>query len=325
MGRTEIIDRATAHRMGITDRALQKHCAEGELIRLRPGVYMPWNQGRNRVEHHAAAVHAAVQALAAPAVVSHASAAVLHGLQLWDVALTKVHMTRPGSEGGTTSGIRRLHVGPLTPEDITTVDGVAVTTVARTVVDVARTADFTRAVAVGDSALNSALTTPDALHDAVDRVRGRNGARRAAAAVRFMDARSESPGESWSRVQMDRGGLPRPELQSVIRCEGRFLARSDFHFRRLGIVGEFDGRIKYAGGDPSAAVGADGVLYREKRREDALRHRGLVVLRWGWADLRIPGRLRLMFSEARELAEALPAPRIDPPDPRDTYRPRPRQ
>lgn len=322
MGRIEIIDRATGHHMGLDDRELQKRCKRGELQRIRPGVYAVPDPDSTRRERHVAAVHAAVRSLTVPAAVSHVSAAALHGMSLWDVDLARVHMTRPGHEGGHVSARRHLHMGPLGPEDITTLGGIEVTSAARTVVDVARTADLTRAVAVGDSALNKAKTTRDELDAAVDRVRGRNGARRAAAAVRMMDARSESPGETWSRLQMVACGMPVPELQRVIRSRGVALGRVDFYFEELGIVGEFDGRIKYLGRDVARPRGASGdqIVYREKRREDALRQCGLVVFRWNWDDLRATGRLRRLFEDACDIAAGMPAPRIDPPRAGDEYR-----
>jgi hypothetical protein len=42
-----------------------------------------------------------------------------------------------------------------------------------------------------------------------------------------------------------------------------------------GVVGECDGRLKYADRD---------VLWAEKRREDRIRALGLRVIRWGWDD-----------------------------------------
>ena len=65
--------------------------------------------------------------------------------------------------------------------------------------------------------------------------------------------------------------------------------RVDFAWPDVGVVGEFDGRIKYgrqlAGSDPH------GVVFAEKLREDALRRAGWTVVRWTWADLKSPRRL----------------------------------
>jgi very-short-patch-repair endonuclease len=63
---------------------------------------------------------------------------------------------------------------------------------------------------------------------------------------------------------------------------GEFVARVDFLVDGANVVVEFDGKVKYAAGDPA-------VLWDEKRREDRLRRLGYVVVRITWADLERPG------------------------------------
>jgi very-short-patch-repair endonuclease len=58
---------------------------------------------------------------------------------------------------------------------------------------------------------------------------------------------------------------------------GVFIARVDFWWERVGLVGECDGQMKYE-------TPAD--LYAEKRREDTIRAHGYRVIRWGPQDLR---------------------------------------
>ncbi|MFE9578035.1 hypothetical protein ACFYO1_16730 [Nocardia sp. NPDC006044] len=156
---------------------------------------------------------------------------------------------------------------------------------ARTVVDLARTLPFEEAVVVGDAAMREyRLGTTDLL-EFLDYWPRRPGAAKARRAIMFMDARSESPGESRSRVRMHVAGLPAPKLQHVVTdTQSNFLARVDFALPELGIIGEFDGRAKYGrllrpGTTPAQAV------YEEKLREDALRAQNLQVLRWTWPDL----------------------------------------
>ncbi|MFF3228402.1 hypothetical protein ACFYV7_36795 [Nocardia suismassiliense] len=168
---------------------------------------------------------------------------------------------------------------------MTIVDGMRVLSAARTVVDLARTVPFEEAVVIGDAAMHSYRLTTEDLLEALDRWPRRPGAAKARRAIAFMDARSESPGESRSRVRMHLVGLPEPELQHVIAdAQGNFIARVDFALPEFGIVGEFDGRAKYTRllrphTTPARAV------YEEKLREDALRARTLQVLRWTWPDL----------------------------------------
>jgi len=102
----------------------------------------------------------------------------------------------------------------------------------------------------------------------------------------FADGRSESVGESRSRVAIARAGLPAPDLQVewYAAADGRFLGRSDFGWRERRTVGEFDGRIKYGRLVPPGRQPGD-VVFQEKRREDLIRGEGITVVRWTWAEL----------------------------------------
>jgi len=58
----------------------------------------------------------------------------------------------------------------------------------------------------------------------------------------------------------------------------------DFGWPAAGVVGEFDGRVKYSRlVGPGLTPGE--VVFREKRREDALRAAGMAVVRWTWEEL----------------------------------------
>ena len=105
--------------------------------------------------------------------------------------------------------------------------------------------------------------------------------------LQFLDGRAESPGESRSRVALSRWGtLPNPELQpSIFDEKGRFLARVDFLFPELGVIGEFDGEGKYRRKELRGTRTADDVVIAEKIREDALRALGWIVVRWTWPEL----------------------------------------
>ncbi len=188
-------------------------------------------------------MRAAAWELGPDAVISHVSAAVLHGLPTWRTSLRRGHATRNRSSGG-----RRvhIHVTPLEPDAITVEDGISVTTVARTVVDIARSAPFEEAVVVADAALASGLTSRNELEEACGRLTGRRGGPRARRVVGFADGRSESVGESRSRVGIARCGLPTPDPQWEVRDrDGRLLGRADFGWREHKVAGEFDGRLKY--------------------------------------------------------------------------------
>ncbi len=172
--------------------------------------------------------------------------------------------------------------------DVVERDGWLITSAARTVTDLARVLAFEDGVVVADAALRRGLTSSEQLTDQLTVSQRLPGGLAAARVVGFADGRSESVGESRSRVMIHRAGLPKPELQiEVLSADGVFLARGDFGYRKHRVLGEFDGKVKYglalAGADPAEA------LFREKLREDAVRDAGWAVVRWVWADLEHPG------------------------------------
>lgn len=257
----------------------------GQLTRLRRGVYLPGPIPEELSARHRLAVHAAFVELTDGAVASHGSAAVLHGLPTWEVPLERVQVTRARAYGGRRERLVHVRVAQLDPDEVTVVDGIPVTTLARTVVDLARALPFEPAVAVGDAALAAHRARAGELLDALRRSARRPGCVRARRALAFLDGRAESVGESRSRVAIYRAGLPTPMPQwEVHDGQGRLLGRTDFGWPDWRVVGEFDGRIKY-GRTLKPGLDAAEVVYREKLREDDLRAEGLTVVRWRWADL----------------------------------------
>jgi hypothetical protein len=163
--------------------------------------------------------------------------------------------------------------------------GIRVTSAARTVLDLARTTPFDSAVATADAALHNKLTTRTSLDEQLLRLRPGPGSRDATTALSFADGRSDSPGESLSRVAFHHGELPTPHLQARISDEaGNFVADTDFLFETLGVIGEFDGRSKYQAGLRRGRT-VEEVVIAEKYRENRIRALGWIVARWTWADL----------------------------------------
>ena len=183
----------------------------------------------------------------------------------------------------------------ITDEDVAVHDGVPVTSPARTVVDLARSVGFEQAVVIADAALFQGLTTPAELSAQVDRAARYRGIARARRVVAFADGRSESVGESRSRVLLTAAGVAPDDLQVVLRNgRGGFLGRVDFVFSGGRTIGEFDGEMKYGRltADPGRTV------FDEKVREDRLRDAGFAVVRWTWRDLADPGLLAARIRRA---------------------------
>jgi hypothetical protein len=288
----EVVERTGLLADGYTDKELRSLRRSGGLSPVRPGAYIRTGPGEvdlhaGSTARHRATVLAACRRLAPGSVISHLSAAVLHGLPLWlppgHRPADRVQATRDRRTGARRSPYLDLHSAALHPDEVVAVDGVLLTSVARTVADLARSLPFERALVPADAALHQRRTTRAELALAVERGAHRPGNTAARRLLAFADGAAESPGESRSRVAIARAGLPAPRLQHELSVDGRSW-RVDFWWERARVVGEFDGRVKYGrslapGGDAGEAV------FAEKRREDALRAAGCSVVRWTWGDL----------------------------------------
>ena len=298
-----VIRRRDAIAIGFGDKQIQRMRLTGRWDRLRSGAYLPvastqpWPEERHRL-----LIEAMLPAMDDRAAISHQSAGVVHGIDLWGLPLDVLHVSRPGSGGGHRRRWMHTHTTPLDSDDIVLVDGIPVTSIARTLLDLGRSNGFESAVVAMDSALHLQLLAPDDLAKLLARMRYWPGASRAARAIAFADGLSESVGESRSRVQIFRAGLPSPQLQvELFSRDGEFLGRTDFLFKDQHTAAEFDGRTKYGrllvpgGGETPTPDRIAAAIVTEKFREDAIRQMPLSVARWGWAALEthsVPSILR---------------------------------
>ena len=305
--RPAVFQRADVLRQGMTVRQLRRLKKDGVVPVLRRGAYGPTEQHEYVPlwHRHVVLVDATYPKLDSSAIVSHLSAAALHGLASWPPIRGPVHVSRAISRGGRRTGTLHVHPAQLTPRDVVVLGGILVTSPARTVVDVARPEPFETGVVVADDALHRKLVDAAELAEALQEQRGRNGAARAASVLRFADGRSESVGESRSRIALAVIGLPVPQLQYPVHDdEGTWLARPDFAYPDRRVLGEFDGRGKYGalgrGADPASAV------FAERLRTQGLEEAGWIVVRWTWDELETPAlikrRLLMAFDRAARLA-----------------------
>ena len=162
---------------------------------------------------------AAVLACGEDAVLSHRSAAALWGVRRDDAG--PIEVTTP-PKWRSAEGIRR-HCSRLPDDEVTIIDGIPVTTVPRTILDLAAGSP----VHVVESALREAeyqrLYGSLSLPVLLQRYRGRRGVRSVKAAL---DRFAESPGRTRSRLEerflpfLDRHGLPRPQLNAWLEVAG---------------------------------------------------------------------------------------------------------
>ncbi|GAA2269573.1 hypothetical protein GCM10009853_023980 [Glycomyces scopariae] len=129
--------------------------------------------------------------------------------------------------------------------EVTVVDGLPVTTLARTLVDCAADLPRLEAVAAADQFLRAGVDTRR-LAAALEPLHG-DRLRRANAALLAADPRAESPMESWTRCLISDASLPAPVPQLRVRTpngRSRFL---DLGWERWRVGVEYDGMATHLG------------------------------------------------------------------------------
>lgn len=283
--------RREAIEAGYGDRQLARARREGVIHRLRRGAYMFTEQWEalDEAGRHLATTAAVLRTGESELILSHTTAAVAHDAPVWDLPLDEVQVTRTdGRSGRRECGVRQ-HAGALEPEDIVFVNGVPVTSPARTAFDISTTTDVEHALCIVNDLLHRGLVTPAELARISKRMARVPGSLSTDLTFRLADGRCESVGESRTLYMLWKFGIPAPQTQYEIKDErGRVVARVDFAWPELGLFIEFDGRVKYEKLLRDGETATDVVL-REKRREELIcRLTGWRCLRLVWADLYRP-------------------------------------
>jgi hypothetical protein len=202
------------HDLGVTSKMIESRVRRGSLIRLYPCVYAVGHRPITQDAHWLAAVFACGDG----AVLSHRSAAALHGIR--GTSSPKVDVTAQARRGYSHRKLLVHRAGTLDPVDIREIRGIPVTSLPRTIIDIA--------TCVSDSALEYAIhtaerrrkLTPADLQEALDRLPGVNGT----AAVRRivdrpahdLDARARSPWELRFLEICRAHQIPMPRLNEWI-------------------------------------------------------------------------------------------------------------
>jgi hypothetical protein len=209
-----------------------------------------------------------------PLVVSHQSAAALWGLELLRPP-ELCHVTVPRRSSKRVLPDTVVHRADLGTRDVVQRDGMRVTTVERTAVDLARLLPLPEGVALMDSALRLGVPL-GRLQQRSAAARG-PGSRALGRAVALADPRSESFLESSCRAILAAAGLAPERTQLWVHGPGgRRLARVDFAWPSYRVVVELDGFAFHSGRE----------RYRsDRRRINALGLAGWLVLRFSWEDV----------------------------------------
>lgn len=284
---------------GVSRKKLRLLVASGDLVRVRHGCYITREtaaeaKGEPRLAH-AVKASAVCAGTTCTSVASHHSAARMHGIEMLHppgediVTITVPPGDRTGRHRGAdvTRQAARLPAG-----HVTKFRGVPVTTVARTVVDIARASTFMQGVVVADSALRKQLTLTAEMMAVLRDCEGWPGVRVARRVAEFADWAAESVLESCARVVFHEQGLPEPVLQvPLLGSDGRFAARVDFCWPEFGTVAEADGMAKYQ---------TRGGFKEHHKRDERIRDVGWEAVHFSWDELfadpgGIAGRIRFCF------------------------------
>jgi hypothetical protein len=156
-------------------------------------------------------------------------------------------------------------------DEIGVIDGIRLTTPARTAVDLARRLPLDAAVAAVDALAQATELKIADVELLVDRYSGRRGMKTARVALALVDGGAQSPKETWLRLLLIRAGFPRPQTQIEVRNEsGWAQAYLDMGWEDIKVAAEYDGdqhrldRRQYV---------------RDIRRLEMLEGRGWIVVR----------------------------------------------
>lgn len=284
--------RAEAIGQGYDDKDISRSLRAGVVTRVRHGSYVFTDTWASLTpgQRHVLLGRAVMRRVGGVAL-SHTTAALAHGLDVWDADLSRAHVTRLDGGAGRTEADLVHHEGVAGPDDLVSVLGVAATTPVRAALETATLLGTERGMVTASSGLRLGLFDPTDLARQHDLMQRWGGAQALHLVTRLADGAFESVGEVRTAYLLWRQGVPRPTPQlEVYDAAGRFLGRVDFAWERERLILEFDGRTKYLQFLRPGESPTDAVL-REKRREDALREAGWMVIRATWDDLRPSGDL----------------------------------
>lgn len=268
-----VFSRAQAVSVGATKAAIQTRIRTGRWERVHPGVLRlagtpaTWRQS----------LIAAALTFAPRAAVSHRAAAALWGIA--DAPTSPPEVSVEG-EARRPPGIIVHRVGSLPAVDRTVVDAIPVTTVSRTLIDLASVEPLEVVEEALDEALRRDLVTIKRIMWRIEQLakRGRPGIEAMRALVEARDPRTPGPDSRFERRflrVLTSAGLPPPAMQHRVRL-GRSFAAIDFAYPDLLVAIETDGYRAHSG---------RARWEHDRARANALTAAGWVIVRVTWRDL----------------------------------------
>jgi predicted transcriptional regulator of viral defense system len=254
--------------LGLERGAITHRLAAGRLHRLHAGVYAV---GHRKITYRGRWM-AGVLACGPDAVLSHRNAAALWNLLPYDGALVHVTFTARGRRAF--GHIRPHQPRRLHPDDATVVDGIPVTSVARTLLDLAATGPARRLERAFEAAERERTLDMRRVNELLGRGRGHRGH---GPLVTVIEQFTEPPPHVRSRLERRffdlcaAAGLPRPEVNAWV--EGYEV---DMLWRDEKVVVELDSWRFH---------GTRAAFERDRRRDVKLRLAGFQPTRFTWRRL----------------------------------------
>jgi hypothetical protein len=263
-----VVARRQLRALGLGEDAIDDRLRAGRLHRVHRGVYAV---GHPLVSRHGVWL-AAVLAIDG-AVLSHRAAAALWGIRQSDlVEVTVPRGVRPRAR-------IRIHETTLQPDETSTHEGIAVTTPARTLLDLAAILTPQQLERAANEAEVRRLASPTSLDALVARYPGRPGT---PAIKALLDDRRIGANVTKEELEhrflafLDADGIERPRTNRHIALRDGSLIEADCHWPDAKLIVELDGAATH---HTSAAFEAD------RRRDRKATASGYRVVRVTWRQL----------------------------------------
>jgi very-short-patch-repair endonuclease len=194
-----------------------------------------------------------------------------------------------------------IHRDRLRDAEVTMIDGMPVTTAARTAFDLGRRDTLITGIIRVDALANATGLKPIDVGCVAERHRGARGVVQLRRVVDLMDGGAESPQETRTRLLLIAAGFPRPQTQIVVCNEfGDFIGRIDMGFKEWKVGIEYDGPQHWTNSDIQA---------HDIDRLADLAAQGWVIIRVSRDILRY--RPEVFLARVRDAARAAGWPRWD--------------
>lgn len=198
------------------------HATRGHPLTLRDRTVGAWLWTRRR------------------AIVTGVAASAMHGAE-WvdaDVPIELIYEhTHPYPPAGILTRNERI-----ADDEVVLIDGLPVTTLARTALDLGRHQRRGQAVARMDALMRAAQFSKEEVLLLAKRYRGARGVKRLKEALPLVDGGAASPRETWLRLIYLDAALPPPRTQiPIYDSDGTLLRTVDMGWEDYKVISEYDG------------------------------------------------------------------------------------